>query len=369
MQNERHPPSGEQALERTTIEELNDRPLQGNADSGGTQKRDGQCHNEVKVQLRPGEVHSRNGHVDSERTDVQPFAKNRLHDIGRVSPDDHDLAVSHIDDTHQSEGNRQPERHEQENAAETNSAKTGPKRINGGSMRINGEKRVVRGGNDGWFLRSCARFRKGGLYEIIARNGGEVLQFGKGFRFHVIGFVLELNEGDGFAQGAFHCGVLLGGLAQQQGWKPFRFLSHPQRANGEDSFGRIGIYECLQVEHALHRRAEIAVVPGSIEIRSEHLDGEPCHVLERTAILHEEGSLFPVSVFHFTKLDGDHLVPGIFVKIDGVLFPRGNQRRDFGRRIAGESSDERGLLFVVLLNNCGGNGLARRVSGKRGKAG
>ena len=56
-------------------------------------------------------------------------AENILHDITRVSADRDHLAVRHIDNAHQAERNREPQRDNQQNRTETKPAKNGAKEI------------------------------------------------------------------------------------------------------------------------------------------------------------------------------------------------------------------------------------------------
>ncbi len=93
---EADPPGGEQRLERPLVEVPDDRPLQEDADQRGGQKGDRDRHQ----QIEPRAVH------------------DRLHGVGRVGAQHQHLAVGHVDDAQEAEGDGQAERREQQHAGQ-----------------------------------------------------------------------------------------------------------------------------------------------------------------------------------------------------------------------------------------------------------
>ena len=95
----------------------------------------------------------------------------------------------------------------------------------------------------------------------------------------------------GFAQGALHLAVLLGLLRGEQGGKFFRILRHADVLIAWMRLSRIGRGEGEQVEHALHRAAEIGVVLGRVEVAGDEAQRLAVGVLERLAVVDADGGL------------------------------------------------------------------------------
>ena len=70
------------------------------------------------------------------------MVEQELHLISRVGADHHQLAVGHVDDTHQPEGDGQPERHEDEHRTERQSAKNVAEAIDRFLVGANGRERL-----------------------------------------------------------------------------------------------------------------------------------------------------------------------------------------------------------------------------------
>jgi len=134
------------------------------------------------------------------------------------------------------------------------------------------------------------------LEEVLAGNGAHVAE-----RFHGgdddLGFlVLELDEGDGFPQGAQGLSVfllLLEGKKRGEFVGPLRLAEDIDRL---DALVAIRIREGEHVEHAFHHGAERGGVVGGVELRGGDVEGFAFGVLERGVIEDENGGLLFVGV-------------------------------------------------------------------------
>ena len=102
LQDQAQAPSGEQRVERTVVEKADEAALEQVSEGEGDAKRDHDRGKQV-----PG--HQRR----------QVSLEEVCRQVGRVGAECHQLAVRHVDDAHQAEHNRQPERHQQQDREQT----------------------------------------------------------------------------------------------------------------------------------------------------------------------------------------------------------------------------------------------------------
>jgi hypothetical protein len=99
-QNQADPPRCEQRFEGTPVQPANYRALHRDSDESRHRKRNRNRDEQVPVEERR-------------------VAKQSLYNVRRVSADHDQLTVRHVDDTHQSIGDREAERSEQQDRAKT----------------------------------------------------------------------------------------------------------------------------------------------------------------------------------------------------------------------------------------------------------
>ena len=98
-------PGGQQGLQRTAVEEPDHRALQHHTHQRGRHESDGNGSNQVPVKCT--------GEVTLEHT---------LHEVGGIGPNHHQLAVRHVDHTHQPIGDGQAQSHQQQDRAQADTA-------------------------------------------------------------------------------------------------------------------------------------------------------------------------------------------------------------------------------------------------------
>ena len=139
-----------------------------------------------------------------------PGAEDTLHDVGRVSADRDHLAVRHIDHAHQSEGDRESDRDDQQNAAGGKSAEKGADGVYRAHMRGDLRETGVRGSLH--FGRAVLRKL---TEQILAGNRSDFAEFPRRGRLHGGIFIDELRECDRLTDGAFHARVCFFLLTQK----------------------------------------------------------------------------------------------------------------------------------------------------------
>ena len=97
LQDEADAERGEQGLERPPVQEPDDAALDEHADAPGDQE---------------------GGRYRHEQRDADEVRHPELHDVGRVGAEHHQLAVRHVDDAHDAEGDRQPDGDQHQHGSE-----------------------------------------------------------------------------------------------------------------------------------------------------------------------------------------------------------------------------------------------------------
>ena len=120
LQHQADAPGGQQGFERAAVEKADDAALQRR-----THERSGH------------EGHRHRGQQVPVKQARQEFLKHALHHVGGVSADHHQLAVRHVDDAHEAIGDGQPERHQQQDGAQAETAENGGKLVTPGQRGFN----------------------------------------------------------------------------------------------------------------------------------------------------------------------------------------------------------------------------------------
>jgi len=98
LQDETNPQRHQETLERSTIQKAQQAALQEDPNRPNDEERQRQRHEKVRVGMAR-----------------EVGGKKFLHDIGRVRPEHEHLTVCHVDDTHESKGDGEPQTHDQQN--------------------------------------------------------------------------------------------------------------------------------------------------------------------------------------------------------------------------------------------------------------
>ena len=102
-------PGGQHRLQRATVQKANDGGFQDQPKQGCGKERSGKGGQIIRIEPALREIQ----------------LKAFLHDEGRIGADHHQLAMRHVDDTHQAKHDREPEGHDEENGTQTDAAKQG----------------------------------------------------------------------------------------------------------------------------------------------------------------------------------------------------------------------------------------------------
>jgi hypothetical protein len=132
-------PGRKQGLQRAPVEKPNDAALERHPDQACRDKR--RRHRRDQIGVEQG------GKVGAEKV---------LNDVCGVRADHNQLTVSHVDDAHQTIGDRQPKRGEQQNAAERDAAEYAPDHFSRGKPALDCVQRFF-----GLGANVCVRFGEG----------------------------------------------------------------------------------------------------------------------------------------------------------------------------------------------------------------
>ncbi len=121
-------PGREQRLQRPPVEEADDAALERHADQRSRGRR-------RPAPPPPGTSRTAPGSVAAEQV---------LDHVGRVGADHDQLAVRHVDDAHQPVGDGEPQRSEQQHAAEAHAAEDAPDHLAGGEAAVDRVQRHFR---------------------------------------------------------------------------------------------------------------------------------------------------------------------------------------------------------------------------------
>ena len=127
-QHQRNAPGGQQRLQRTAVEETQHATLQHRAHQG--RSHEGHRHSRQQVPVKKiGQI----------------AAEYALHHKGGIGANHHQLAVGHVDHTHQAVGDGQPQRHQQQDGAQTHAGESNPKALAPGQLVFYFSQRTLEG--------------------------------------------------------------------------------------------------------------------------------------------------------------------------------------------------------------------------------
>ena len=192
------PPGGEEGFDGAAVEVANDEKLEDVADEGGGEERGGQGEEIIPVVGFLGD--------DSA---LDEAAGHELHFVGGVGADHHQLAVGHVDDAHEAEGDGEAEGHEDENGAEGDALEEVLEETDGGGVALDASDGGGEGGLDGGV------FGVGGIRECFeCGEGSEALDLahlldepGRGFIGDAVIRIVELEQQGALAGDVADLGV------------------------------------------------------------------------------------------------------------------------------------------------------------------
>jgi hypothetical protein len=327
-------------------------PTSRGGEEGG---RDGE--DEVGLELPAAEIEAGNMEGETEGGKPEAGVEDVLDDVTGVGAHGDQLAMGHIDDAHEAEGDGEAEGDHEEDGPEAEAAEEGAEEIDAADVALD-EPEGVLGGLDFTGRGSCVAHDGG--EDVAGGDGNEIAKLLDGGNLDGGIGILELDDGDGLGESFLDLGVAFLGDAGLEDGDVGRVLDHPElHDRGTASLG-IGIVEGHQVEGVLDGLFQPQVGIHGVEVIGEEGLGLAGGVVEVAAGVDADGLLLAVGILGVFEHHGDFCAVAAIDQEDFVVGPCDEDLADEIGIGIGEGGDEFELVIAI-----GDDGFAEELADRR----